>query len=138
MANLFKSALWEQETLSTVPPPVYGERFYKYLTTVLLGDSPEVVSDEDNGKIMTPNDMISIVDSGKTIHSTSQPIVPSQTPERTINPEVSNSFPKSLTPRENSSSQKSVLRPTLSVATSDPSTPKVEKKRKSLGLTRDN
>jgi len=135
MANLFKSALWEPETLSTVPSSYYGDRFYKYLTTDLLGDAPEIASDEDNGKIITANEVIStIVEAGK-IHSTSQPNVPSQTPQLT-NTEVSNSFPKSLTPRENSSSQ-SILRPT-SVATSDQPTPKVEKKRKSVGLTRDN
>jgi len=138
MANLFKSALWEPETLSTVPSSYYGDRFYKYLTTDLLGDAPEIASDEDNGKIIITNEVIisTIVDNGK-IHSTSQPNVPSQTPQLT-NIEVSNSFPKSLTPRENSSSQKSILRPSLSVATSDQTTPKVEKKRKSVGLTRDN
>jgi len=37
-ANLFKRSLWEQEMLSTVPPSFYGDRFYKYLTTILLGD----------------------------------------------------------------------------------------------------
>jgi len=140
MANLFKSALWEAETLSTVPSIYYGDRFYNYLTTVILGDRDYTPSDDFsiNIKPDTTNDEqpkgITIInaDSGKT-HSISQPVVPIISQYDRIIPDGTNSVPNALTPREKASKQKSLRETPLS----DLSTQKAEKRRKSMGQ-RDN
>uniref|UniRef100_A0A6B2KYU3 PIPK domain-containing protein n=1 Tax=Arcella intermedia TaxID=1963864 RepID=A0A6B2KYU3_9EUKA len=39
MANFFKNALWDDETLSTVPASFYASRFMAYMTKDLLGEA---------------------------------------------------------------------------------------------------
>jgi len=109
MANLFKSALWEADTLSTVPSTFYGDRFYKYLTTDLLGDE----GDDDNPRIsLIHTDESPLTDrpssKGNTslsvpmtkIHTASQPMIAVQM-ERPLTAERLNSAPQPSSPREN-------------------------------------
>jgi len=53
MATLFKSALWEADTLSTVPSDFYGDRFFQYLTCTLLGEGEEKIIVETTTTIET-------------------------------------------------------------------------------------
>jgi hypothetical protein len=49
-ANFFKNFLWTNETLSTVPPEMYRDRFLKYLNRVIARADLENV-DVSNGSI---------------------------------------------------------------------------------------
>jgi len=140
MANLFKSALWEAETLSTVPSIYYADRFYNYLTTVRLGIQEETPYDDFSIPNTTNDEQpkgitIITVDSGLKTHSISQPVVPRISQPDRIVPDGTNSAPNALTPRENrqASKQKSLRETPIS----DLSTQKAEKRRKSMGQ-RDN
>jgi len=111
MANLFKSALWEADTLSTVPSTFYGDRFYKYLTTDLLGDE----GDDDGTRIsLIHTDESPLTDRPSAkgnpslsvpmtkIHTSSQPMIAAQTERHSpITAERLNSAPQPSSPREN-------------------------------------
>uniref|UniRef100_A0A6B2KZG4 PIPK domain-containing protein n=1 Tax=Arcella intermedia TaxID=1963864 RepID=A0A6B2KZG4_9EUKA len=47
MANFFKNAIWDDETLSTVPASFYARRFNNFMMKNLLGDEPLHFSDSE-------------------------------------------------------------------------------------------